>query len=114
MEHRRFLAHPEAHRAFIGSDVLRRIGGTAAVDALIDGLYDKLETDSALLPPFSRDLANGRQAQRRFFVEWLGGERSYSSTTHLPLKNTATISCRSRVCSPASGSSISATRSTSR
>jgi truncated hemoglobin YjbI len=87
MEHRRFLAHPEAHRAFIGSDVLRRIGGTAAVGALIDGLYDRLETDSALRPLFGRDLANGRWAQKRFFVEWLGGESGYSSTTHLPLKH---------------------------
>jgi truncated hemoglobin YjbI/ankyrin repeat protein len=87
MEHRRFLAHPEAHRAFIGSDILRRIGGTAAVEALVDGLYDRLETDSALRPLFSRDLANGREAQKRFFVEWLGGESSYSSTTHLPLKH---------------------------
>jgi len=87
MEHRRFLAHPEAHRAFIGSDVLRRIGGTAAVEALIDGLYDRLETDSTLQPLFSRHLANGRAAQKRFFVEWLGGESSYSSTTPLPLKH---------------------------
>jgi len=87
MEHRRFLAHPEAHRAFIGSDVLRRIGGTAAVEALIDELYDRLETDSVLQPLFGRDLANGRAAQKRFFVEWLGGESSYSSTTHLPLKH---------------------------
>jgi truncated hemoglobin YjbI/ankyrin repeat protein len=87
MEHRRFLAHPEAHRAFIDSDVLRRIGGAAAVEALIDGLYDRLETDSALRPLFGRDLANGRAAQKRFFVEWLGGESSYSSTTHLPLKH---------------------------
>jgi truncated hemoglobin YjbI len=87
MEHRRFLAHPEARRAFIGSDVLRRIGGAAAVDALIDGLYDRLETDSALQPLFSGGLARGREAQKRFFVEWLGGESSYSSTTHLPLKH---------------------------
>jgi truncated hemoglobin YjbI/ankyrin repeat protein len=87
MEHRRFLAHPEAHRAFIGSDVLRRIGGVAAVEALIDGLYDRIATDSALRPLFGRDLASGREAQKRFFVEWLGGESSYSGTTHLPLKH---------------------------
>src|ERR1700693_95036 len=83
VEDRGFLAHPEAHRAFIASDVLRRIGGTAAVEALIDGLYDRLEADGALRPLFGRDLANGREAQKRFFVEWLGGESSYSSTTHL-------------------------------
>jgi truncated hemoglobin YjbI len=87
MEHRRFLAHPEAHRAFIGSDVLRRVGGTAAVEALIDGLYDRLETDGALRPLFGGDLAKGRETQKRFFVEWLGGEGGYSSTTHLPLKH---------------------------
>jgi truncated hemoglobin YjbI len=87
MEHRRFLAHPEAHRAFIDSDVLRRMGGTAAVGTLIDGLYDRIETDSALRPLFGGDLANGRAAQKRFFVEWLGGASGYSSTTHLPLKH---------------------------
>src|SRR3982074_1623763 len=43
MEHRRFLAHPEAHRPFIGGDVLRRIGGRAAVEVLVDGLYDRIE-----------------------------------------------------------------------
>lgn len=38
MEHRRFLAHPEAHRRFVGSNVFVRVGGAAAIDALIDGL----------------------------------------------------------------------------
>jgi truncated hemoglobin YjbI len=87
MEHRRFLAHPEAHRAFIGSDILQRIGGTVAVDALIDGLYDRFKTDGALQSLFDRDLANKREAQKRFFVEWLGGESSYSDRAYLPLKH---------------------------
>jgi truncated hemoglobin YjbI len=87
MEHRRLLAHPQAHRAFIGSDMLRRIGGPAAVGTLIDGLYDRLATDSALRPLFRGDLADGRAAQKRFFVEWLGGESRYGNTTHLPLKH---------------------------
>lgn len=87
MEHRRFLAHPEAHRPFAGSDVFARIGGHAAVETLIDGLYDRIETDAALRPLFARDLAGGRGAQKRFFTEWLGGETDYSSDAPLPLKH---------------------------
>jgi truncated hemoglobin YjbI/ankyrin repeat protein len=87
MEHRRFLAHPEAYRAFIGGDVLRRIGGSTAIEALIDGLYDRIETDAALRPFFGRNLANERAAQKRFFAEWLGGERCYSDRACMPLKH---------------------------
>jgi hypothetical protein len=38
MDHRRFLAHPEAHRPFTGGDLFARIGGRAAIDKLVDGL----------------------------------------------------------------------------
>ena len=48
MDHRRFLARPDAHRPFAGGDLLARVGGRAAVEALIDGLYDRIETDAAL------------------------------------------------------------------
>jgi hypothetical protein len=48
MEHRRFLAHPEAHRPFVDGDLLRRIGAPTAVETLIDGLYDRIETDTLL------------------------------------------------------------------
>jgi truncated hemoglobin YjbI len=85
MEHRRFLAHPEAHRPFAGGDLLGRIGGHAAVAALIDGLYDRIETDRVVRPLFGRDLANERAAQKRFFAEWLGGDSAYSDRAHLPL-----------------------------
>jgi truncated hemoglobin YjbI len=87
MEHRRFLATPEAHRPFVGGDLLRRIGGPTAVEALIDGLYDRIETDALLRPLFSRDLANEREAQKRFFAEWLGGDIIYSDRAYLPLKH---------------------------
>src|SRR4051794_40526860 len=85
MEHRRFLAQPEAHRPLAGGDLLRHIGGRAAVEALIDGLYDRIETDGVLRPLFNRDLSNEREAQTRFFTEWLGGDTGYSDSTHLPL-----------------------------
>jgi truncated hemoglobin YjbI/ankyrin repeat protein len=87
MEHRRFLSYPEVHRPFIGGDVLQRIGGRTAVGALIDGLYDRIDTDPVLRPLFSRNLANEREAQKRFFTEWLGGDNNYSEHTNLPLKH---------------------------
>jgi hemoglobin len=87
MEHRRFLNYPKAHRAFISSDLLQRIGGAATVDALIDGLYDRIQTDRVLRPLFGRDLASEREAQKRFFAEWLGGDTAYSDRAYLPLKH---------------------------
>jgi len=87
MEHRRLLGHPEAHRPFAGSDLLARIGGPAVVGVLVGTLYDHIENDAALQPLFNRDLTGEREAQKRFFTEWLGGVGSYSSTTHLPLKH---------------------------
>jgi truncated hemoglobin YjbI/ankyrin repeat protein len=87
MEHRRFLAHPEAHHPFAGGGLLRRVGGPTAVAALVDALYDGIETDAALRPLFGRDLAGEREAQKRFFAEWLGGDTGYSDRAHLPLKH---------------------------
>ena len=87
MQHRRFLAHPEAHRAFTGSGVFSRIGGGKAVDALVDGLYDRIATDPVLRPLFNRDLARERAAQKRFFIEWLDGESGYSDRASTPLKH---------------------------
>jgi truncated hemoglobin YjbI/ankyrin repeat protein len=85
MEHRRFLAHPEAHHPFAGGNLVGRIGGHATIAALIDGLYDRIETDPLLRPLFGSDLANEREAQQRFFAEWLGGDTAYSDRAHLPL-----------------------------
>jgi truncated hemoglobin YjbI len=87
VEHRQFLTHPDADRRFAGSDVLLRIGGAAAIDALINGLYDRIETDAALRPLFGRDATHERAAQKRFFTEWVGGDRDYSDRAHLPLKH---------------------------
>src|SRR6185503_16054361 len=87
MEHRRLLVYPEAHRPFAGGDLLLRIGGGAAVEALVGGLYDGIETDTVLRPLFSRDLAGEREGQKRFFTEWFGGGGDYSACAHLPLKH---------------------------
>jgi truncated hemoglobin YjbI/ankyrin repeat protein len=85
MDHRRFLAHPETHRPFADGDLFGRIGGQAAIDGLVDGLYDRIEADVALRPLFGRDLSRERAAQKRFFADWLGGAGGYR--THLPLKH---------------------------
>jgi truncated hemoglobin YjbI/ankyrin repeat protein len=87
MEHRRFLANPKAHRRFVGSNVFLRAGGAAAVNALIDGLYDRIETDALLPPLFGGDLRSGREGQKRFFAEWLGGDRSYSESAYFSLNH---------------------------
>jgi truncated hemoglobin YjbI/ankyrin repeat protein len=87
MEHRRFLAHPEAHRPFVGGELFARIGGSAAVGVLVDGLYERIANDAALRPLFSRDLTHEREALKRFFSEWLGGASHYSSTAQLALKH---------------------------
>src|SRR5437899_1246506 len=87
MDHRRFLARPDAQRPFAGGDLFARVGGRAAVEALIEGLYDRIETDATLRPLFGRDLVNERETQKRFFTEWLGGNAAYSDRAHAPLKH---------------------------
>jgi truncated hemoglobin YjbI len=57
------------------------------VETLIDGLYDRIEADTMLRSLFNRDLTRERQAQKRFFTEWFGGETSYSDRAYLPLKH---------------------------
>jgi truncated hemoglobin YjbI/ankyrin repeat protein len=87
MEHRRLLTHPEAHHPFAGSDLLQRIGGNAALERIIGRLYDRIGADAVLPPFFDRDLTNEREAQTRFFAEWLGGDNHYSDCAYLPLKH---------------------------
>jgi truncated hemoglobin YjbI/ankyrin repeat protein len=56
------------------------IGGQVTVDRLVDSLYDRFEADAVIRPLFGRDLANGRDRQKRFFAEWLGGPPRYSES----------------------------------
>jgi truncated hemoglobin YjbI len=60
--------------------VFGRIGGQATVDRLVDSLYDRFEADAVIRPFFGRDLADGRDRQKRFFAEWLGGPPRYSES----------------------------------
>jgi truncated hemoglobin YjbI/ankyrin repeat protein len=63
-----------------GGALFDRFGGQAAVDRLVDSLYDRFEADPVIRPFFGRDLANGRIRQKRFFAEWLGGPPRYSES----------------------------------
>jgi truncated hemoglobin YjbI/ankyrin repeat protein len=85
LEHRRFLAHREGFRPFRGSDRFARIGGQAAVDRLVDSLYDRFEQDEVLRPMFGRHLVHERASQKRFFAEWLGGPAAYSQSAYVGL-----------------------------
>ena len=57
-----------------------RIGGPATVDRLVDSLYDRFEADAVIRPFFGNGLTNGRDRQKRFFAEWLGGPPRYSES----------------------------------
>ncbi|MBV9894768.1 MAG: ankyrin repeat domain-containing protein [Chloroflexi bacterium] len=87
MAHRRLLVQGESFRPLAGSDLFAQIGGRETVEALIDGLYDRIEADSALRPLFGHNLIHERAGQTRFFMEWLGGGATYSETAYMPLKH---------------------------
>jgi ankyrin repeat protein/truncated hemoglobin YjbI len=53
------------------------LGGREAVARLIDGLYDRIETDALLRPAFARNLAEEREKQKLFFEAWFGGDPGY-------------------------------------
>jgi truncated hemoglobin YjbI/ankyrin repeat protein len=86
LDHRRFLREHESLRPFRGVGFFERVGGQAAVDRLVDELYDRFEGDSALEPLFGRNLARERASQKLFFAEWLGGPRRYSEVSYAGLQ----------------------------
>ena len=58
--------------------LLERIGGRVIVERVVDDFYDRIETDAELRPLFPAELASGREKQKLFFEQWLGGEARYS------------------------------------
>src|SRR3989442_1006953 len=53
------------------------LGGREAVARLVDGLYERIETDTVLRPAFNRDLTREREKQKLFFEAWFGGVPTY-------------------------------------
>ena len=74
------------HRAGIGLNVMslfppagtfEALGGRAAIAKIVDGLYDRIETDTVLRPAFNRDLVKERERVKYFFEAWFGGAPTY-------------------------------------
>jgi truncated hemoglobin YjbI/ankyrin repeat protein len=53
------------------------LGGREAVARIVDGLYDRIETDALLRPAFNRDLTGEREKVKLFFEAWFGGPATY-------------------------------------
>ena len=69
----------ESARAPEGAAPLfERIGGRETVRRIVDAFYDGIEQDSELRPMFPRDMESGREKQRLFLEQWLGGAPGYS------------------------------------
>ena len=60
-----------------GPTPFERLGGREAVARLVDAFYDRVEADPSLRPLFPADTAAGRERQKLFFEQWLGGEPLY-------------------------------------
>jgi hemoglobin len=58
--------------------LFERVGGREGVARLIDTFYDLVEADEELRAIFPQDMSHGRQKQKWFFEQWLGGEPLYS------------------------------------
>ena len=54
-----------------------RLGGRESVARLVDAFYDRIEADAELRPVFPADLGPGREKQKAFLEQWLGGEPRY-------------------------------------
>src|ERR1700722_16677543 len=80
LTHRRMLGPAPGLRPFQDGAMFDRIGGQVTVDRMVDSLYDRFENDRVIRPLFGRDLSNGREAQKRFFAEWIGGPPCYSES----------------------------------
>lgn len=55
-----------------------RVGGAEGVARIVDEFYDRVEADEELRPLFPEDTSSGREKQRLFLSQWLGGPAAYS------------------------------------
>ena len=71
-------AEPGPARDAQGRTLFERLGGREAVERLVDTFYDYVEQDPELRPIFPAELGPGREKQKLFLEQWLGGEPRYS------------------------------------
>jgi truncated hemoglobin YjbI/ankyrin repeat protein len=76
LDHRGGLG-PGSAPLFPPPGTLEALGGREAVARLVDGLYDRFETDTVLRPAFGRDLTSARAKVKLFFEAWFGGTSPY-------------------------------------
>jgi truncated hemoglobin YjbI len=86
IEHR-LLLDAKAPRRVPDAGIFARIGGQPTIDRMVDGLYDRFESDSVLRPLFGLDLSSERVNQKRFFAEWMGAGDQYSQAAYGTLKH---------------------------
>ncbi len=55
----------------------QRLGGRAALVAIVEAFYDRIDADPELRPIFPPDLRPGRDKQAAFLEELFGGEPRY-------------------------------------
>ncbi len=60
------------------ASLFERVGGREGVAKLIDTFYDYVEADEELRAIFPPDMTDGREKQKWFFEQWMGGEALYS------------------------------------
>lgn len=60
-------------------DFFEKIGGSKTIHKVVEVFYDRVEKDPDLRPLFPKSLHHGRQMQKLFLEEWLGGSPLYSS-----------------------------------
>jgi len=60
------------------ASLFERVGGREGVARLIDTFYDYVEADPDLRPMFPEDMTYGREKQKWFFEQWMGGDPLYS------------------------------------
>ena len=74
-----------------------RLGGRVVLASIIDDFYARIDADPELRPIFPADLVPGREKQKLFLEQWLGGEPLYQRVhgppamrrRHLPFTITA-------------------------
>ena len=62
-----------------------RLGGRDALHRIIDDFYTRIDADPELRPIFPEDLVPGRQKQKLFLEQWLGGEPLYERAHGPPM-----------------------------
>ncbi len=58
--------------------LIERIGGRAVIETVVDDFYARVEADAELRAIFPADIGSGREKQKFFMEQWLGGEPRYS------------------------------------